>query len=115
MKLAIKVIIFAAAVATVCISGAAWSQLTSSTVFPSNGEEAPRLQDYPSISHRYGHDNQYSRWRATGQWDRPPMYDAIGRSQAPDVAPQPSDKQAPRAARTDGYGEPLKSAGSAPK
>ena len=114
MKSAITVIKLAAVVSTVCISGAAWSQLTSSPVFPGNGEDA-RLPDYPSITHRYGHDNPYSRWRATGQWDRPLSYDEIGRSLAPDVTPQASDKQAPRAARTDGYGEPLKPAGAAQK
>lgn len=114
MKSAIPVIKLAAVVSTMCISGAAWSQLTSSAVFPGNAEDA-RLLDYPSVTLRYGHDNPYSRWRATGVWDRPLMYDTTGSSRAPDVAPQPSDKQAPRAARTDGYGEPLKPAGAAPK
>ena len=114
MKSAITVIKLAAVVTTVCISGAAWSQLTSSAVFPSNVEDV-RLPDYPSITHRYGHDNPYSRWRATGVWERPPMYDTMGISRAPDVAPQPSDRQAPRAARTDGYGEPVKPAGAALK
>ena len=85
------------AVVAAFFSGAACSQLTNSNTF---------LQDYPSITHRYGNDNPYSRWRATGQWD---ALHTTGPREYQNAVPPSSDKNdAGRAVKQDGYGEPIK-------
>ena len=62
-----------AATAITCASGTVYAQITSSTVFPNAArEEGSALPDpSPTLTHRYGGENAYSRWRATGQWDPP--------------------------------------------
>ena len=95
----------AAAVAATFFSGAAYSQLTNSTTFPSSGEEVSRFKDSPSLTVRYGNDNPYSRWRATGQWDVSHITDP--RDNQSTVSPS-GRNEAGRAVKQDGYGEPIK-------
>ena len=98
-------IAIAAAVAAAFFSSAACAQLTNSTAFPGSGDEASRLKDFPSITHRYGNDNIYSRWRATGQWDDSHKTDPRDNQSA---LPPFGRNEAGRAVKQDGYGEPIR-------
>jgi hypothetical protein len=83
-----------AAVVSACVSGAAFAQLTGSEGFPSSlGENAGALDITPSLTVRYGQDNAYARWRATGIWDapytpNPPPEDV--RNKVPSTLPPPT-------------------------
>ena len=109
MKLPKTIATITASVVTALFSGVACAQLTSPTYFPSSGDgawEPSRPLDFPSITHRYGNDNPYSRWRATGEWD---VWHVTGRQDNQSTVPPTSGKnEAGRPPKQDGYAEPIK-------